>query len=346
MFSVVLPSPSAGFTAFGGGARNGILVLASLTAYFTCDRAVNHTVDKAGSVEHGRQDDLVVVRQFASRRQAEQYALVLTAMGVPSSIAPHKTCTGLFVAPEDAARAIAELWAYDRENGERPQGKQPVRLPFPRLEVAMTYWAILLFFFAAARNGAFSYAWVDEGAAQAGLLLEGQWWRAVTALCLHVDVAHLLSNLVFGTVFLVLLSQVLGAGAAGLSMVAAGAAGNVLNAYVHAPAHTSIGASTAIFAAVGLLAALRQVWRLDRGKFSMRDWAPLAGGATLLVFLGLGGGNTDILAHVMGFGCGITAGFVLARRDWDRSSDGPLQWKCAGAAGSLLAAAWIAAAIA
>ena len=296
-------------------------------------------------MEYGEQGDLVAVRQCDSRSRAEQYALVLTAMGVSSMIAPQGSRIGLFVAPEDAARAIAELWAYDRENADRRPQKTKTLLPLPRMEVAMIYWAVLLFFFAAARNRAFSFNWVEAGSAQAGLMLEGQWWRAVTALCLHVDVAHILSNLVFGTVFLVLLSQVVGAGVAGLSMVAAGAAGNALNALVHSPSHTSIGASTAIFAAVGLLAALRQVWRPGRLRFSMRNWAPLAGGLTLLVFLGLGGGNTDILAHVLGFGAGVIGGFGLTKLDRDWSADVSVQWKCAGATGSILVLAWLAAAI-
>lgn len=292
------------------------------------------------------QDNLVVVRRCADHRRAENYALVLTAMGMPSLIVPQDTDTVLFVASEDASRAFDELLAYDRENPVRRSAKPPRRLPLPRLEVAMIYWAVLLFFFAATRNDAFSFDWLGKGAAQAGTMLEGQWWRAVTALCLHVDVAHMLSNLVFGTVFLVLLSQVIGAGAAGFSMVVFGALGNVLNALVHSPAHSSIGASTAIFVAVGMLGALRQTWRPDRPGFSLRNWAPLAGGATLLVYLGLGGGNTDILAHVMGFGTGVAAGFALTKIDRDWVSDMVLQWKCAAAAGLVIAAAWAMAAIA
>ena len=96
----------------------------------------------------------------------------------------------------------------------------------------MVYWVVLLFFFAAGRHEAFSFDWIGEGAVQSGLMLKGEWWRAVTALCLHESGAHLLGNLVFGTVFLMLLSQVTGAGVAALAMITAGAAGNVLSALV------------------------------------------------------------------------------------------------------------------
>jgi membrane associated rhomboid family serine protease len=208
----------------------------------------------------------------------------------------------------------------------------------------MVYWTVLLFFFAAARRDAFSFDWIGAGAAQTGLMLQGEWWRAVTALCLHESGAHLLGNLVFGTVFLMLLSQVTGAGVAALAMITAGAAGNVLSALVRSPEHTSIGASTAIFAGIGLLAAVRQVRRRDDALSALRNWVPVAGGLALLAFLGLSGENTDILAHVLGFGSGIAMGWVLARWDRDWSVDQGLQWTCAAIAGAVVASAWIIAA--
>ncbi len=297
-------------------------------------------------MDRDAQGDLVAVRRCAGRRQAEQYALVLTAMGMQSWIAPDGEFVALFVAHEDAARADGELAAYDRENREPPPGRVWLPPALPRVEVALVYWAALLFFFAAARNEAFSFDWLGEGVAQTGLMLKGEWWRAVTALCLHASGAHLLGNLVFGAVFLMLLAQVTGAGVAGLSMVAAGAAGNVISALVQSPAHTSIGASTAIFASLGLLAALRQVKSRDHALSALRNWTPVAGGLALLAFLGFSGENTDVLAHVLGFASGIAAGWLLAKRDRDWTVDQGLQWKCAGAVATILASAWVAAALA
>ena len=297
-------------------------------------------------MDRGEQGDLVAVRRCAKRGQVEQYALVLTAMGMQSSIAPEGKIMALYVAHEDAVRANDELAAYDSENRERPPDRDWLRPALPRVEVAMVYWVVLLFFFAAARHQAFSFDWFGEGAAQTGLMLKGEWWRAVTALCLHADGAHLLGNLVFGTVFLMLLSQVTGAGVAALTIITAGAAGNVLSALVRSPEHTSIGASTAIFAGIGLLAALRQARRQHFEFSALRNWTPVAGGLALLTFLGLSGENTDILAHVLGFGFGIAAGWVIAGWDRDWSVDRGLQWKCAGIAGAIVASAWVAAALA
>lgn len=296
-------------------------------------------------MDQGEQDDLVAVRRRARRSDAEQYALVLTAMGIQSLIAPEGKFTALYVAHADAARANAELAAYDSENRQRPPEKVWVRPPLPRVEVAMVYWTVLLFFFAAARHDAFSFDWISAGAAQTGLMLKGEWWRAVTALCLHQSGAHLLGNLVFGTVFLMLLSQVTGAGVAALAMITAGTAGNVLSALVRSPEHTSIGASTAIFAGIGLLAALRQMRSEDHALTDLRNWVPVAGGLALLAFLGFSGENTDVLAHVLGFGSGIAAGLLLARWDRDWTLDRGLQWTCAGIAGAVVISAWVAAAL-
>jgi membrane associated rhomboid family serine protease len=210
----------------------------------------------------------------------------------------------------------------------------------------MVYWVVLLFFFAAARHEAFSFDWLGAGAAQGGLMLKGEWWRAVTALCLHTSGAHLLGNLVFGTVFLMLLSQVTGAGIAALAMITTGAAGNALCALLRSPDDTSIGASTAIFAGIGLLAALRLA-RRDHFEFSvLRNWTPVAGGLTLLTFLGFSGENTDVLAHVLGFASGIAAGLLLARWDCDWAADRSLQRMCAVTTGAVVVLAWVAAAIA
>lgn len=290
--------------------------------------------------------DLVPVRRCSFRYQAEQYALVLAAMGMQSSIVPDGKLIVLSVGYRDAARATYELAAYDRENHDTlPERDKPLPTP-PRLEVALSFWTVLLFFFAAARHEAFSLDWLGKGAAQSGLMLEGEWWRAVTDLCLHASSVHLLGNLVFGTVFLLLLAQLTGAGVAALSMVAAGTVGNVLSALVQAPQQTSIGASTAIFASLGIIVALRQSTRQGRSVSKLRNWTPLGGGLALLAFLGFSGENTDMLAHVTGFGSGLVAGFVLSRwgREW--TSDRGVQWMSAGTAGLIVVAAWVAAAAA
>ena len=96
----------------------------------------------------------------------------------------------------------------------------------------------------------------------AGRVRDGEWWRTLTAMTLHVDAEHLIGNLLFGAAFGLIAGHLLGNGLAWCSIVAAGALGNVVDALLHPAAHTAIGASTAVFATLGLWAAY--VWRRRR----------------------------------------------------------------------------------
>ena len=101
--------------------------------------------------------------------------------------------------------------------------------------------------------------------------------------------------------------------------------------------------STAVFGAVGLLAALRQDWRSGRAFRNLRDWAPLAGGVMLLAFLGFSDGQTDILAHVFGFVSGVGLGAILVWQDHPWLADKPLQVTAAWAALAIIVASWLCA---
>ncbi len=264
-------------------------------------------------------------------------------MGIRSFIVPEEGGFGLYVDGHAHDEAASQLLAYDVENRNTKHKVASRNLIAPRIEAAMLFWMVLLFFFAAQRNHAFSIDWVRLGAAQATLMMEGQWWRAVTALTLHTDSAHLLANLAFGTVFSLLLAQLTGSGLAWATMIGAGTLGNVVNAIVQPGSHTSIGASTALFAGVGLLAALRQsdYAKARRSLLSLRRWAPLAGGVMLLAFLGFSGERTDFLAHVLGFAMGLVAGWLLGGHERNWAGDIVFQLKCgAGAAGAIMMA-WL-----
>jgi len=288
--------------------------------------------------------DWVALRRCRDRAQANHYALVLAAQSIRSVQLQDASIITLYVAGHNVVVARAELDAYDNEVRDAPVPSKTPAWAWPPIEVALAYWAVLLFFFAAQQRQALAVDWLEAGAAQAGLILAGEWWRAVTALTLHVDASHLLGNLVFGTVFLVLLAQRTGAGAAWLFMIAAGTAGNLVNAVLQPAAHTSIGASTAIFAGLGLLTALRQSGAGSRRAVGLRQWAPLAAGATLLAFLGFSGERTDVLAHILGFAAGVGVGWPLARlaiRTWP--TDRAMQWTTGAIAAIVLALAWLVA---
>lgn len=274
---------------------------------------------------------------------AKAYALTLTAMDIGALLASEEGGYGVYVTPEDELRATWELDQYDSENSTgAAANRQPRTRPADIVAfstTALAYAVVLTFFFGAARRGSFGTDWAGEGAMVAHHVTSDlELWRTVTALTLHLDVAHIASNLAFGIIFVWLLAKETGPGIAWAATLLAGAAGNWLNALWQPAIHTSIGASTAVFAAVGLLAALRHKWRPP--EFSLRYWAPLGGGVMLMSFLGFGGGNTDIGAHVCGFFAGLAGGYWMSRKDKSWFADGQRQLDGLKLTGYTLVGAW------
>ena len=236
-----------------------------------------------------------------------EYALVLQAVGIRCEVLPRDGEFALVVHARDADRAREQLRLYLHENRARPPRFDPRLGVHDGLACACLYGVTILLIYMLQRDQAFSLDWWRAGMSHAGLIREGEWWRAVTALGLHADTVHLAGNLVFGLVFGFLAGELLGWGLAWSGMLLAGALGNALNAFVQAPGHTSIGASTAVFATLGILAAY--TWK--RRRTQINRWVPLGGGVALLAFLGMGGERTDIFAHFAGFGSGCLFGLVF-----------------------------------
>ncbi|WP_222184186.1 rhomboid family intramembrane serine protease [Geminicoccus harenae] len=285
--------------------------------------------------------DLVQVR-FARKADARQLALVLLAVGIDCRLVEGDGGVALCVAAHQAEQARQELDAYERENPpEEPAPAHPARPALHGLGAALAYCMVLLFFFGADRRLSWSVDWSAVGAAQAGLIQGGAWWRTVTALTLHADDSHLFANLIAGLGFGMLLAQVLGSGLAWLAILLAGALGNGLNALLHPAAHTAIGSSTAIFGALGILAGYTQRRRSAPWRSRIRRWAPLAASSMLLAYLGFGGAQTDVGAHVAGFAVGAGLGLALGRWGQHLPQGRLAQLVYALLAVALLALAWL-----
>jgi rhomboid protease GluP len=251
--------------------------------------------------------EIVSQSRSRSKKRCMEYAFVLQAVGIPCEVLPRDGEFALVVQARYADRASEQLRLYLLENRSRPLRFTPRFGVHDGLACACLYGVTILLIDVLQQNQAFSLDWWRAGVSQAGLIREGEWWRTVTALSLHADSVHLAGNLVFGLVFGFLAGELLGWGLAWSGMLLAGALGNALNAFVQGPAHTSIGASTAVFATLGLLAAY--TWQ-RRGP-RINRWVPFGGGIALLAFLGMGGERTDVFAHVTGFGSGCLFGFFF-----------------------------------
>ena len=256
----------------------------------------------------------IEVGRFAGRKEVGENALVLVAAGIDCHLMPQGASIGLFVAARNEAAARRELAAY-AEDSRATATPQPQPLPLAEgVTGVLAFWCAMVFVYAAASRNAFGVDWLSAGEGQAGLIVGGQWWRVVTALGLHADLGHLASNLVAGSLFGFFLAEILGGALAWLMILIAGSAGNAINALIQPASHTSVGASTAIFGALGLLALLAVRYRPRQWRRGLRRWAPLAAAIMLLAFLGIEGERIDVGAHLAGFGVGclLGAGFLVA----------------------------------
>jgi rhomboid protease GluP len=278
------------------------------------------------------------------RPSCEERAFVLHAVGIASQLATDGRYWMLLVQAADAPAAAAQLRRYDFENPPRRRPPEPEPPHRGAWMGAAGYAAVMLLVGYLAGANTFNADWLDSGALLSGAVRQGEFFRSVTALTLHLDVGHLLANLGFGIVFGLLAGQILGPGIAWASVLAAAAAANLLNAFVQPEMHASIGASTAVFATLGLMAGFEWRRRSVAPERRAWRWAPLFAGIFLLAFTGTGGENTDVLAHLTGFATGAAAG--VAHATW-RVPRGKTTQIVAGVASlAVVAVAWALALVA
>ncbi|HIJ88794.1 MAG TPA: rhomboid family intramembrane serine protease [Desulfuromonadales bacterium] len=248
---------------------------------------------------------------FLTRQQARTWALVLDSRAIPCCIEPVGADWHLLVPEHHLESACREVRLYEAANHNwpppLPATRQLVENTMPTLSVLLLLAIVhnlSLIGFSLPERGVIDLHGI--GAAHAADIRNGLWWQCVTALTLHGDLTHLLSNLSIGGVFIILLCRELGSGLAWTLLLASGATGNLLNAWVQSPAHRSVGASTAVFGAVGILAAVSMV--RENHHLRRRWFVPVAAGLALLAILGTEGKNTDLGAHLFGFCTGLLCG--------------------------------------
>jgi rhomboid protease GluP len=180
----------------------------------------------------------------------------------------------------------------------------------------------------------------EQGELDAARVQAGQWWRAWTALTLHLDGPHLAANLVAGLWFGYLAARQMGSGLAWLLTVTGAGVANLLEGLFGPADHRAVGASTAVFAALGAMAAYSWRERFGWRQRWARRWGPLIAGVILLGWTGSAGEQTDTVAHVGGFMVGALLGATAALAQVQRSLRWLPQWLSGAAALASLALAW------
>jgi rhomboid protease GluP len=241
----------------------------------------------------------------------EQRAFVLRAVGLDHAIGVADNLFVLYVPQEQFARALEQLASYERENANVPKPAIPLQLHEHAGRATLAYALVLILaaYCAGAQVGGFD--WFQIGALTASVSGD-EAWRVVTALTLHADIGHLLGNLAFGSLFGFFAAQLIGAGSAWLSILLAGALGNWVDSALMSEGRTTIGASTAVFATLGMVAAFAWKQHTSGALRWAHRWAPLIAAVALLAFTGSGGERTDVLAHLTGFAAGALIGLLHA----------------------------------
>lgn len=278
------------------------------------------------------------------KSQARSWALVLDSRSIPCCIEPDGDGWQLLVPEHQLESARRELHLYEEANQNWPPAppatRQLIENTLPTVSVLLllaTFHNLTLVGLSLPGHGILDLH--ELGAAHAASIRDGQWWQCVTALTLHAGAVHLLGNLAIGGIFIILLCRELGSGLAWSLLLASGTLGNLLNAWVQSPDHRSVGASTAVFGAVGILAAISMV--RYRHHLQRRWFIPAAAGLALLAILGTEGKNTDLGAHLFGFCFGMffgTAAEIMVAKQGRPGS--VVNALLALASGGIVVAAW------
>jgi rhomboid protease GluP len=278
----------------------------------------------------------------------DEQAFVLTALGIASEILWTGTAHSLLVEAAQAAAARTHLARYAAEaSAARAAAAAAAREPVPPADhpdawLGAALYALLLYVVSfAIANGFGRLDAFSLGELSGDALRAGQWWRAVTALTLHRDLAHLAGNLGFGVWIGYYAGARLGPGIAWALTLLAAAGVNLLDGRFGPAQYRSVGASTAVFAALGLVAAVTWRERRRTGVRRLLRWSPLVAGVILLGWTGSEGENTDLVAHGLGFVCGVLCGVLAASAPVRRVLQRVPQWLAGGATLALVALAWV-----
>jgi len=292
-----------------------------------------------GSTVFMNQVSEIVLRVTTDHNLVREWELVLLAQGLSPSVRPNAGGVFLSVPEAEADRARAALLAYDNENAVKGADRHEPASSASLLAGGMVSGIFILVMFCVTTVWFATVSWFERGGADADRILHGELWRTVTALTLHADFGHAVSNAVAAAIFLGMVGSLLGLGLGCALVLLAGAGGNLANAFLHGSPHVAVGASTAVFGAVGVIGGLSMAKHRRSASSRRRAWLSFAAALALLAMLGTGGARVDVWAHL----CGLLVGGVLgiaAAYIAPRSPDLRVQWACGSVAIGVLIYSW------
>ncbi len=242
-----------------------------------------------------------------SKREAMDFGLVLASQGLVSTVTRIEDRWGVMVAEDDYDRSVETLRIWKNEN----LGWKWLN-PLPTAAGKFFHWGSLAWALATVAI----YFWsAAPGIKEAGMMdsqmvAAGQWWRLFTAVTLHADLPHLLSNITSGLILLGLAMARYGTGIALLIAFLSGVGGNVAGFLLYPDAHRGLGASGMVMGALGLLAIASPADGWDRQVGIGLIMRGIVATFLMLVLIGFSP-RSDVVAHVGGYVGGVVFGLVM-----------------------------------
>jgi membrane associated rhomboid family serine protease len=283
---------------------------------------------------------MIVLFANLSRNDSEAFDLVLSASGIFHLRVSGDQGWSILVEDGRVEDALTAISAFREENRDFPPREKAFGPPTGKNMAGLFGALVLASVYAAVSAGGDPEGLVSTLGASARHILEGELYRTVTGLFLHADAAHLAGNLAGIGIFATAVCAVLGWGLGWLAILATGALGNLLNAWLFETGHVSIGASTAVFSALGILAGHRLAVRIRVPGKRLQALLPLGAGLALLGLLG-SSAHTDVTAHLFGFLVGTATGILFGLFLEGRPGK-TVQAACALLTGTISVASWIA----
>jgi membrane associated rhomboid family serine protease len=258
-----------------------------------------------------------LVSSHKKQAKAQEECLVLTAVGIENELRQDAGYWLVMVKQDQIDAAKAQIKDFHFENiPSMEKAIDPILIDngwFGVLGFLAVIWLMPTLEALSSAQLALIGSLTHEG------IVNGQWWRAITALTLHGDIAHIMANSFFGSLFGLFVGRHMGSGFGWLVVVIGAAIANIMNALLMGLEFRSIGSSTACFVALGLIPAFS--WR--NGYFKGSGWkkgfAPIFGAIAMFAFTGVSDQpNTDVSAHILGFLCGLIIGLLIPKSRVER----------------------------
>ena len=251
---------------------------------------------------------MVPIFNDLSQEQANTFSLVLNSCGIGNRLIGSNDGFRILVPKPyvDAARDAIYRYQAENPNTEDEIAVYRSRKTHKNLSGIAVALLLLSVHLAVSASSA-PQDYLAVFGADARRILDGEVYRCATALVLHVDAAHIAGNMVGMVLFGAAVCAVTGSGVGWLMILASGIFGNLMNAFAYETGHLSVGASTAVFGAIGILCALQAVNAARTGKGWRRTVLVFGAGVALLAFLGTSA-RSDVGAHLFGFFTGGVMG--------------------------------------